>query len=346
MMHQDVRDLFDRMYGAWGDADAFAALYREDATVVMPGVFRQGREAVRDSMAAAWAGPLRGSRAIDEPLDVRVLGDTAVVVSRAGILMPGQNELTPGTEVLATWVLTRPRTRGGRSPPTPTPAAADMTSRPIGPSCWCTATGCSGRSTTPRTWCRRRCCAPGAPGTATTPGAAVAAHLALPDRHQRLPDRAGGPGPAAAAVRARRAPSDDPRRAADTGVRHPVAAAVPGRPVPRAGDDPAASVVRRGSLRLALVAALQVLPARQRAVLTPARGAGVLRGRGGRPAGHVGARGQQRAAAGPGGAVRGGGGLGRRARRPRPPGTRSTAMCGRSRSPTSTAWSGCSPTTR
>ena len=125
MMHEDVRELFDRIYAAWGDADAFAALYRPDATVVMPGVFRQGRDAVRDSMAAAWAGPLRGSRAIDEPLDIRVLGDTAVVVSRAGILLAGQTELAPGTEVTATWVLTRSPGEGWAvAAYTNTPAAA------------------------------------------------------------------------------------------------------------------------------------------------------------------------------------------------------------------------------
>jgi len=107
MMTDEVRDLLDRVYAAWGDADAFAALYRDDATVVMPGVFRQGRASVRESMAASFAGPLRGSRPVDEPQDVRVLGDTAIVVSRAGILMPGQSSLPPAARRLATWVLTR-----------------------------------------------------------------------------------------------------------------------------------------------------------------------------------------------------------------------------------------------
>ncbi|MEV4532777.1 SgcJ/EcaC family oxidoreductase [Asanoa sp. NPDC049518] len=107
MMHAEIRELLDRVYAAWGDAEAFAALYRPDATVVMPGVFRQGRDAVRESMAAAWAGPLRDSTPIDEPLDIRVLGDSAVVVSRAGILLSGQSALTPAQERTATWVLTR-----------------------------------------------------------------------------------------------------------------------------------------------------------------------------------------------------------------------------------------------
>ncbi|MEV4620432.1 SgcJ/EcaC family oxidoreductase [Asanoa sp. NPDC049573] len=124
MMDAGIKDLFDRVYAAWGDADAFAALYREDATVVMPGVFRQGREAIRTSMGAAWAGPLKGSRGVDEPQDVRIIGDTAVVVSRAGILHAGHTELAPGAEVLATWVLTREAGDWAVAAYTNTPAAA------------------------------------------------------------------------------------------------------------------------------------------------------------------------------------------------------------------------------
>ncbi|GAA0386759.1 SgcJ/EcaC family oxidoreductase [Microbispora corallina] len=104
-----VDELLRQVYAAWtdNDADAFAALYLPDATVVMPGVLHRGREAVRAYMAAAFAGPLKGSRGIDEPEDVRVIGDTAVVVSRAGILMAGETALPADRERLATWVLVR-----------------------------------------------------------------------------------------------------------------------------------------------------------------------------------------------------------------------------------------------
>lgn len=108
-----VREVLGRLYEAWadGDADAFADLYVEDATVVMPGIFHQGRETVRDFMAVGFAGPLKGSRGVDEPQDIRVDGDTAVIVSKAGIIMAGERELPPERERLATWVLTR---RDGR----------------------------------------------------------------------------------------------------------------------------------------------------------------------------------------------------------------------------------------
>ena len=42
---QAVLDVLDALYAAWaaGDADGIARLYTQDATVIMPGVFHQGR---------------------------------------------------------------------------------------------------------------------------------------------------------------------------------------------------------------------------------------------------------------------------------------------------------------
>jgi uncharacterized protein (TIGR02246 family) len=106
----EIRTLFTEVYAAWADndADAFVTHYRDDATVVMPGVRHIGRSAIRDSMAAAFQGPLKGSRAVDEPVDFRVVGDdTAIVISKAGILMAGETEVPAERMVTATWALTR-----------------------------------------------------------------------------------------------------------------------------------------------------------------------------------------------------------------------------------------------
>lgn len=105
-----VRATLDALYAAWtaNDAEAFAALYLDDATVVMPGVYNSGRDTVRAYMAAAFAGPLRGSRAIDEPQSIRFLGDdTAVIVAEAGILMAGETTLPAERLRRATWVLAK-----------------------------------------------------------------------------------------------------------------------------------------------------------------------------------------------------------------------------------------------
>src|SRR5215211_8646954 len=83
---------------------------------------------------------------------------------------------------------------------------------------WPTATGCSARSTTPRTWSRRPICERGAPTRGSRArgvrGPFVAACLAVPDRDQPVPDRARAPQRATVAVRAWR-PQRRSRHAAD-----------------------------------------------------------------------------------------------------------------------------------
>ena len=105
----EIRSLFGEIYTAWADndADAFVAPYRDDATVVMPGSYQRDKEEIRSSMAAGFHGPLKGSRAVDETLSIRVMGDTAIVVSKAGILLAGETELPTDREVIATWALVR-----------------------------------------------------------------------------------------------------------------------------------------------------------------------------------------------------------------------------------------------
>lgn len=104
----EVLAVLDRLYQAWkaNDADGFVHEYLDDATVVMPGTLHQGRTAVRDAMKAGFAGPLAGSTAWEEPQDIRVVdGSTAIVVSHAGFLMPGETEVPQERRKLATWVL-------------------------------------------------------------------------------------------------------------------------------------------------------------------------------------------------------------------------------------------------
>jgi uncharacterized protein (TIGR02246 family) len=106
-----VLDVIEATYAAWADndADAFAALYREDATVVQPGgIYKKNKAEIRTSMALAFAGPLKGSTVTNESKSVRVVGeDAAIVISDAGILMPGETDVPAQRMVRATWVLTR-----------------------------------------------------------------------------------------------------------------------------------------------------------------------------------------------------------------------------------------------
>ena len=107
---QAVLDVLARLYQAWeaGDAEAFVADYTEDATVVQPGVYKKDREEVRTTMAAAFAGPLSGSRATDHPSSIRFLtDDTAIVISEGGIIFAGQDAVASEGMVRASWVLVR-----------------------------------------------------------------------------------------------------------------------------------------------------------------------------------------------------------------------------------------------
>src|SRR5690348_16050327 len=87
--------VLDRLYAAWaaGDADAFVADFTADATSIVPGSVSQGRAALRDRMATLFAGPLNGTRVVDEVQSVRYLGaDTAVVISRSAVVPAGATE--------------------------------------------------------------------------------------------------------------------------------------------------------------------------------------------------------------------------------------------------------------
>ena len=94
-------------YKAWeaGDADGMVADYTADATVVMPGARRDSRDEIRDSMALAFAGPLKGTSTWNRQLSLRFVGsDAAVVIVESGILFPGQTEVPDAGKVNATWV--------------------------------------------------------------------------------------------------------------------------------------------------------------------------------------------------------------------------------------------------
>jgi uncharacterized protein (TIGR02246 family) len=94
-------------YKAWemGDADGMVADYTSDATAIMTGSLRDGRDVVRKNMALAFEGPLKGSSTYNKQLSLRFVGtDAAIVVSESGILFAGETEVPDVRKVNATWV--------------------------------------------------------------------------------------------------------------------------------------------------------------------------------------------------------------------------------------------------
>jgi uncharacterized protein (TIGR02246 family) len=100
-----------RMIAAWADndGDAFAAIFAEDGSLVLPGdVFLKSRDEIRTFMTAAFTGPYKGTRVTGKPLTVRALSaDVAVLITEGGVLMPGETEVSAAQAIRATWVLTR-----------------------------------------------------------------------------------------------------------------------------------------------------------------------------------------------------------------------------------------------
>lgn len=94
-------------YKAWeaGDAAGMVANYAADATAIMTGSLRDSRDVIRENMALAFEGPLKGSSTYNKQLSLRFVGrDAAIVISESGILFPGQTEVPETGKVNATWV--------------------------------------------------------------------------------------------------------------------------------------------------------------------------------------------------------------------------------------------------
>ena len=105
-----VAAVLDEVYAAWaaGDADAFVAPYAEHATAVLPGSYLQDKEAIRTTMAEGFTGPLRGSKGLHQVQSIRFPGaDTAIVISKGGIVYAGQTGTAAETRSVETWVLSR-----------------------------------------------------------------------------------------------------------------------------------------------------------------------------------------------------------------------------------------------
>src|SRR5258705_4232423 len=93
-------------YKAWesGDADRMVADYTADATAIMTGSLRDSRDVIRENMALAFEGPLKGSSTYNKQLNLRFVGrDAAIVVSESGILFAGQTEGPDTGKENATW---------------------------------------------------------------------------------------------------------------------------------------------------------------------------------------------------------------------------------------------------
>lgn len=88
----EVLALLQRLNEAWGDADAFAALFTEDAVyVTFDGSQVKGRAEIAESHRPLFEGFMRGSRLVGETTSVRFLTpDIALVHSKGAVIQRRQ----------------------------------------------------------------------------------------------------------------------------------------------------------------------------------------------------------------------------------------------------------------
>jgi uncharacterized protein (TIGR02246 family) len=99
-----------RLVTAWEahDAVAFSELFVEDGTLILPGVYKKGREEIRQYMEAEYAGQYKGTSVTGTPLDIKPLGTNAVaLITVGGVLHPGENKVSTKEAIRASWILVK-----------------------------------------------------------------------------------------------------------------------------------------------------------------------------------------------------------------------------------------------
>ena len=100
-----------RLVAAWShnDAAGIASVFTKDGILILPGdVYKKGQEEILSFMAAAFAGPFKGTGVTGNPVDVRfVSDDVALLRTHGGILAPGETEIAPELAVRSTWVVVK-----------------------------------------------------------------------------------------------------------------------------------------------------------------------------------------------------------------------------------------------
>lgn len=105
-----VAALTQRVIAAWAyhDSDAFANVFTEDGTMILPGVYLKGREAIRSYLVEAYQGKYKGTQVTGKPIDIRFFGpDFGILLSQGGVLEKGESEVSEAAQIRASWVVVK-----------------------------------------------------------------------------------------------------------------------------------------------------------------------------------------------------------------------------------------------
>jgi uncharacterized protein (TIGR02246 family) len=103
-----LRRIPQRTTEAWAghDASAFADVFTENSKVVIAGTYLRGRDEIRAFMSAGFAGPIKGTIVVSDPVSVEYLDrDTGLLITEGGVLLPGETAVSAARAIRGTWVL-------------------------------------------------------------------------------------------------------------------------------------------------------------------------------------------------------------------------------------------------
>ncbi|MFE5243242.1 MULTISPECIES: SgcJ/EcaC family oxidoreductase [unclassified Streptomyces] len=99
-----------RVRAAWEaqDADAVAAMFAENGSLLVGDEQLTGRDEIRDFLRTAFQEGYRGTRIPEEPLDVKLLApDVALAITQGGRVAEGADTWAPEDGYRAMWVLAK-----------------------------------------------------------------------------------------------------------------------------------------------------------------------------------------------------------------------------------------------
>lgn len=105
-----IAALTQRVVAAWAyhDAEAFASVFTEDGTMILPAVYRKGRAEIQAYMVEAFAGQYKGTQVTGKPVDIRFFTpDVGVLLTMGGVLGAGETEVTSETAIRASWLVVK-----------------------------------------------------------------------------------------------------------------------------------------------------------------------------------------------------------------------------------------------
>jgi uncharacterized protein (TIGR02246 family) len=105
-----IAALTQKVIAAWAynDAEAFAGVFVEDGTMILPGLYLKGRDAIHAYLVEAFAGQYKGTQVTGRPLDLRVFGtDFGILLTQGGVLPAGHTEVPDEQAIRASWVVVK-----------------------------------------------------------------------------------------------------------------------------------------------------------------------------------------------------------------------------------------------